>query len=302
MTSTRSLPAGPAAPPEFSAAGDTNPWIVPLPGHLFSVEQIAALTAPLSRAHVKSRSQSGRSFSYIEGWTVIAEANRIFGFDGWQRQTVEIRCVAESQRGIGREQKPGWGVTYIARVRVAVGPIVREGTGAGHGIDSDLGQAHESAIKEAETDAMKRALMTFGNAFGLALYDKQQSQVSNAPACQDSPVRAHRSRTATAAPAPEAPSAAAEPAPPSAPPAEAPASEPVAAAPPETVSNAQLAAAIARIPDPQPLLSGLRQLLGLEPQAAIVSALDGPARSQLLAWLQDPAAVEALCTGHRPAH
>ena len=29
----------------------------------------------------------------------------------------------------------------------------------------DLGQAHESAIKEAETDAMKRALMTFGNPF-----------------------------------------------------------------------------------------------------------------------------------------
>lgn len=294
MTSTRSLPAGPAAPLAFSTAAGASPWLAPLPGPLFSAEQIAALAAPLSRAHVKSRSQSGRSFSYIEGWTAIAEANRIFGFDGWQRQTVEIRCVAESQRGIGREQKPGWGVTYIARVRVAVGPIVREGTGAGHGIDSDLGQAHESAIKEAETDAMKRALMTFGNAFGLALYDKQQSQVSNAPACQDSPARARSSRTAAAAPAAEAPTAA-PPAP------EAPASEPDAATPPETVSNAQLAAAIARIPDPQPLLSGLRQLLGLEPQAAIVSALDGPARSQLLAWLQDPAAVAALCSGRRPA-
>ena len=32
--------------------------------------------------------------------------------------------------------------------------------------------AHESAIKEAETDAMKRALRSFGNTFGLALYDK----------------------------------------------------------------------------------------------------------------------------------
>ncbi|MDM7954732.1 MAG: Rad52/Rad22 family DNA repair protein [Cyanobium sp. CZS 25K] len=36
-----------------------------------------------------------------------------------------------------------------------------------------MGQAHESALKEAETDAMKRALMTFGHPFGLALYDKQ---------------------------------------------------------------------------------------------------------------------------------
>ena len=56
--------------------------------------------------------------------------------------------------------------------------VIREGSGAGHGIDADLGQAHESAIKEAETDAMKRALMTFGNPFSLALYDKQQREVT----------------------------------------------------------------------------------------------------------------------------
>ena len=39
--------------------------------------------------------------------------------------------------------------------------------------------AHESAIKEAETDATKRALMTFGNQFGLALYDKEQREVAD---------------------------------------------------------------------------------------------------------------------------
>ena len=53
----------------------------------------------------------------------------------------------------------------------------REGCGAGHGILKDLGEAHESALKEAETDAMKRALMTFGNPFGLALYDKARENV-----------------------------------------------------------------------------------------------------------------------------
>jgi hypothetical protein len=40
-----------------------------------------------------------------------------------------------------------------------------------------LGEAHESALKEAETDATKRALATFGNLFGLALYDKEQNGV-----------------------------------------------------------------------------------------------------------------------------
>jgi hypothetical protein len=42
--------------------------------------------------------------------------------------------------------------------------------------DRGLGQAHESALKEAETDAMKRALMAFGNPFGLALHNKQKRE------------------------------------------------------------------------------------------------------------------------------
>jgi hypothetical protein len=157
-----------------------------LPG--FSAEQRAALAAPLNRALVSSREQGRSQVSYLQSWVVINEANRIFGFDGWQRQTIAVRCVAQSERLIGakgtnREQKPGWGVTYTARVRIIVLaggllPLIREGSGAGHGIDTDLGLAHESALKEAETDAMKRALMTFGNPFGLALYDKSQRQVS----------------------------------------------------------------------------------------------------------------------------
>ena len=73
----------------------------------------------------------------------------------------------------------------IARLRITVftasrGLLIREGTGAGHGIDVDLSQAHESAIKEAETDAMKRALVTFGARFGLSLYDRNQRPMGGA--------------------------------------------------------------------------------------------------------------------------
>jgi DNA recombination protein Rad52 len=149
---------------------------------VFSSEQIAALSAPLDRAKVQTRSQAGRSLAYLEGWQAIAEANRIFGFDGWQRETIAVHCVNQSERTIGRDGRSGWGVTYTARVRIRVGDVIREGSGAGHGIDADLGQAHESALKEAETDAMKRALMTFGNPFGLALYDKQQREVTSSSA------------------------------------------------------------------------------------------------------------------------
>jgi len=141
------------------------------------------LAAPLNSAHVKSREQSGRKLSYIEGWHAIAEANRIFGYESWQRETVQIEKVSEHQRKIGRppNQRDGWGVTYLCKVRVTVAGVTREGVGAGHGIDADLGLAHESAVKEAETDAMKRALMTFGNPFGLALYDKTQAMVTDEP-------------------------------------------------------------------------------------------------------------------------
>lgn len=149
-------------------------------------EQIEALKAPLDRKRVKERTQAGRTLSYVEGWHAIAEANRIFGFDGWMRETVEVRCVSAGEKVLGKEprQYKGFGVTYIAKVKVTVfgeqagdEPIIREGIGSGHGQDRDLGLAHESAIKESETDAMKRALMTFGNPFGLALYDKAQTNV-----------------------------------------------------------------------------------------------------------------------------
>jgi DNA recombination protein Rad52 len=148
---------------------------------IFTDAQNDELKGALSSQVVKQRQQSGRNLSYIEGWWVIRELNRIFGFDAWHQDLVEIRAVSEKARKIGRDQRDGWGVSYIARIKLTVLGVSREGVGAGHGIDADLGLAHESAIKEAATDALKRAAMTFGNPFGLALYDKDQRSVEDAP-------------------------------------------------------------------------------------------------------------------------
>jgi DNA repair and recombination protein RAD52 len=142
------------------------------------------LGAPLDPKYVKQRNQGGRGVSYIEGWHAISEANRIFGFDGWQRETVYLKEVSREKNTKGNHV-----VGYEAKVRISVevsdgiasDKIVREGTGYGSGIASDLFSAIEGAGKEAETDAMKRAFMTFGNPFGLALYDKTQANVA-APA------------------------------------------------------------------------------------------------------------------------
>lgn len=152
-------------------------------------DQIAALQAPLNRDNVKGRKQAGREVSYIESWFAEAEANRIFGYDGWDSTIKDLRLVSEREVIIGKGgnyEKPGWSVSYVCTVRVDVcidgAFVTREGVGAGHGIDADPGQAHESAVKEAASDAEKRALKTWGNQFGLALYDKTQANVADAPA------------------------------------------------------------------------------------------------------------------------
>lgn len=149
-------------------------------------EQIAALSAPLNKSAVK---KNPRGFDYIEGWRAIEEANRIFGFDGWDRITMELTQLGEPEL-VGQN----WRVAYRGRVRIIVRDgdkeITRDGTGYGSGIGKDIRDVHESATKECETDAMKRALMTFGNPFGLALYDKAQANVVTDPPKKAAPSNA----------------------------------------------------------------------------------------------------------------
>ena len=138
----------------------------------FSEKQIEQLSEPILAKNVKERDgNSAGTFqlAYVEGWHVIDEANRIFGYSGWTSETIETKLVAEEQKCI----------SYIAKVRITVGDVVREGTGAGHGRFGTLGEKHESAIKEAETDARKRAFMQFGNQFGLSLYNGKDKSWKN---------------------------------------------------------------------------------------------------------------------------
>lgn len=149
--------------------------------------KVAELDKPLDSAVVRQRKQGGRKLSYIESWHAIQEANRIFGHLNWNRQTLKMELVQAEQKAKENDNAESdqvvmlWYISYIAQVAVEVfeGDKVtyRMGTGFGQGQDRDLGKAHESASKEAESDAMKRALMTFGNPFGLALYDKEQANV-----------------------------------------------------------------------------------------------------------------------------
>ena len=55
------------------------------------------------------------TFAYVEGWHVIAEANRIFGYDAWDRHTLSSRCVCS---GANHHHD----AAYTAKVRIACGP------------------------------------------------------------------------------------------------------------------------------------------------------------------------------------
>jgi DNA recombination protein Rad52 len=148
---------------------------------MFSPEQIAMLQAPLDPRHVKPPPQ-GKYGEYVDGHHVVSEANRIFGFDGWAYEiTMLVMCSrveCNDSRG-----NPQVRVGYRCTVKATVAGVTREGAAVGTGMakPENEADAHESAVKEAETDALKRALRSFGNTFGLALYDKTKADVQAPP-------------------------------------------------------------------------------------------------------------------------
>ena len=146
----------------------------------FSGKQLTALRRPLDSRQVRTREANGRELSYLEGWYVISEANRIFGFDGWSRETLESRCV------LARENRGTFLAVYIARVRITVeangATVIREGHGSGERRGASPGEVHDIALKAAETDATKRAMATFGKPFGLELYRGDKAAAGLLPA------------------------------------------------------------------------------------------------------------------------
>jgi DNA recombination protein Rad52 len=147
----------------------------------FTPEQRAMLDKKLDSNRVSDRKgRGGKSFDYLEAWDVQDRANQVFGFDGWSQETVILKEVYSGYRE-DRDGREKFCVSYLAKVRVTVYAgdriLMREGTGYGDGEDLAPGAAHELAAKESESDALKRALKSFGNQFGLALYDKERRNV-----------------------------------------------------------------------------------------------------------------------------
>jgi recombination DNA repair RAD52 pathway protein len=138
-----------------------------------TTEQYAQLLKPLNASRIAQRNQSGISLSYLEAWDVKAHLIRIFGFGGWSADVLSADLMFED-----KDEKGRWNVGYkvIMRLRIdAQGDFLGDTTYTEAAVGSatlpQRGEAHDMAVKTAESDALKRAAINLGTQFGLSLYD-----------------------------------------------------------------------------------------------------------------------------------
>ena len=154
---------------------------------MFNENQLKTLNQELNQNRIKTRDKGNITLSYIEGFDVIETANKVFGFGNWD---YAISSLLEVSQELNQNQNNI--VCYKAVIKLTIKDenhnksISREDVGFGTGVAKTLADAHENAGKEAVTDALKRALRSFGNQFGNSLYDKSRTH-QNSPHIQDSP-------------------------------------------------------------------------------------------------------------------
>ncbi|OLL22942.1 DNA repair and recombination protein radC [Neolecta irregularis DAH-3] len=147
----------------------TNPFHAsPDPIHAWTAQEIATLQARLDKQlgpeYVSSRAGAGGAkVQYLEAWKCINIANDVFGFNGWSSsiQNVHVDFMDEAA---GRFSL---GLSVVVRVTLKDGTYHEASSSSQSLLISGC-----RAKKEGTTDALKRALRTFGNVLGNCLYDK----------------------------------------------------------------------------------------------------------------------------------
>ena len=150
-----------------------------------------ALGQPLDPGLVSQRKgRGGKFYDYLEGHVVIKQANRIFGYGGWGYELVgdvTLRRVETVDTQTGEVKVTS---AYSAPVRVTVaGALPRTDLGV-HPVAEDILDGHDTAMKGAVTDGLKRAFRSFGVQFGNGFYGVQP-QAGNPPQPQRVPARAN---------------------------------------------------------------------------------------------------------------
>ena len=138
---------------------------------------VGELEKPLDPGLVSYRKgRKGGTYPYIEGHTAIDEANQIFGYGGWGYEMVGEVTQWVTERVDSDTGQVHRSCSYAAAVRVTV-PGASPRTDVGfHTVADDTAEGHETAYKGAVTDALKRALRSFGGRFGNSLYGDGEAE------------------------------------------------------------------------------------------------------------------------------
>ena len=170
-TRSRLTAASPSAEPVASTPAAVETW----PPEGLPQPVLERLTQPLDQALIAQRDgPRGSVLPYIEGFQTINQANRVFGFGNWGAEVVGPIQYREVGRTAGDGERPALGV-YSATVRVQVrGCLPKSDVGTGFASEATP-EEHDTAVKAAVTDGLKRALRHFGEQFGNSLYDRTNS-------------------------------------------------------------------------------------------------------------------------------
>ena len=130
-----------------------------------------ALTQPIDPAIVSQRrGRAGMVYHYLEGHTVIDQANRIFGHGGWGYDLVGEVALRQFETADPRTGEVKKSSGYSAPVRVTVAGAPSRTDVGFHAVVEENADGHDTALKGAVTDGLKRALRSFGVQFGNSFY------------------------------------------------------------------------------------------------------------------------------------
>ena len=215
QSSTRTGSHG--APPRTSSPSPAERDLAPASVEALHWDALAprvteALAQPLDPQLVSQRKgRGGRKFDYVEGHTAIDQANRIFGFGGWGFELVGDVTLRPIEQTDSRTGEVTSTAAYSAVVKVSV-PGAPSRTDVGfQPVSEESPEGHETAFKGAVTDALKRALRSFGDRFGNGLYgdppansgNRRESSRPNERQAQSAPERESQPRAQRSAPAQE---------------------------------------------------------------------------------------------------
>jgi recombination DNA repair RAD52 pathway protein len=142
-------------------------------------QQTKELLKPIDPKRV---GRDGKGFSHVEAWDIRRTMNQIFGFGNWSADVQGMELVAEREVS-GKDGKSRWNVIYRAQCTLRIGEMFGDAASytewaAGDATNPTLADAHDQAIKTAESQAFKRCAVNLGDQFGLSLYKNGSTEAT----------------------------------------------------------------------------------------------------------------------------